>query len=407
MTKLPDLEKDKSNRGKRIVLVSSLVFDQTLHKTSRIQILENLAKRGHEVYLVGMYSREKPSLEKSGIHTISFPMRFQPVLSPVLYVVALVFYLPFFLLVKKPNFIIIEPQEQFFSLVPCAMLFPAKRFKFVLDIRSTPVSSIRAQGLLGHLKTFNFAVFLHLSKRLFDGITIITSLMKEEVCAQYGLDRNRVGVWVDGVSKELFKREKYDSDRLRLRRKFRVVDKLVLFYHGTFDGNRGLTESIESMQLVKSKYPKVVLFMLGTGPLRRHLIELVKQRQLEDNVIFHDAVAYEDVPRYIAISDVGLVPLPNLPSWRNQCPLNLIEYLAMKKPVLLTDIPANREIVGSEKCGLYISCDPLSIASSVDYVYENREKLEEWGESGRHIVEDKYNWEKAAITFEEYLLALE
>lgn len=403
---------DLENKGlrrpsKRIIWVSSLLLDRTLHKTSRIQILEHLAQRGHETYLIAMHSREKPSLANSRIRVISFPMRYVPLVSPALYIMTLLFVMPLLIAAKKPDFIITEPEEQLFAVVPSVILFPAKKFKCVLDIRSTPVSSLRNEGTLGYLKAFNFAICVQLSKRLFNGMTVITSLMKEEVCRRFRLDPKKVGVWVDGVSKELFKREKYDSDRARIRSRFNVSDKFVLFYHGTFDKDRGLTESIESMQFVKSNHPDVVLFMLGTGPLRQQLVELVKAKQLDDNVIFHSPVKYEEVPKYIAISDVGLVPLPNLPYWKNQCPLNLIEYLAMEKPVILTNIPANHEIVGDKDCGIYTSCHPVSIATSVDYAYSNRSKLELWGESGRIIVESKYNWESASLALEDYLLSLE
>ena len=400
-------KKGTSLRGRRIVWVSSLVLDRTLHKTSRIQILEHLAKRGHEVYLIAMHSHEKPALDNTRIHVISFPMRYTPIISPALYIIALIFFMPLFMLKKKPDFIITEPQEQFFALIPSAVLFPMKICKYILDIRSTPVSSLRNQGVLGYLKTFTFKVCLQLSKRIFEGVTIITSLMKKEVCMRFRLDPQKVGVWVDGVSKELFTREKYDYDRAKLRSRFGLSDKFVVLYHGVFDRNRGLTESVESMQFLMLKHPDVIMFLLGSGPFRQHLVELVKAKQLQGNVIFHDPVRYEDVPRYIAMSDIGIVPLPNIPDWKNQCPLNLIECLAMEKPVLLTDIPANREIVGNEDCGIYVSCDPVSIAASVDYAYNNRKKLRAWGESGRRIVENKYNWEKAAVAFEDYLLALE
>lgn len=130
----------------------------------------------------------------------------------------------------------------------------------------------------------------------------------------------------------------------------------------------------------------------------------IRELGAQDAVVMHGTVDYEDVPKYIAMSDVGLVPLPDIPDWRNQCPLKLLEYLAMKRTVILTDIPANRNIVGQEKCGIYVpSCDPAEIAKAMEFAYKNREKLEEWGESGRKIIEQEYNWDKKAKDMEDYL----
>jgi len=79
----------------------------------------------------------------------------------------------------------------------------------------------------------------------------------------------------------------------------------------------------------------------------------------------------------------------------------------MKKVVIVTDIPANREIVGNNKSGIYISStNPVEVAKSIVYAYENREKLKKWGASGRKIVTKKYNWENAAEHLENYLLSI-
>lgn len=122
-------------------------------------------------------------------------------------------------------------------------------------------------------------------------------------------------------------------------------------------------------------------------------------------MILHDSVAYSDVPKYIAMCNVGIVPLPNLPYWRHQCSLKLLEYLTIEKVVIVTDIPANREIVGNGKCGIYISSpNPVEIANSIVHVYQNREKLKKWGTSGREIITKRCNWGKAAEGLENYVL---
>jgi len=89
-------------------------------------------------------------------------------------------------------------------------------------------------------------------------------------------------------------------------------------------------------------------------------------------------------------------------------PLKLLEYLAMKKVVIVTDILAHRLVVGTEKCGIYVSSvKPTEIAKSIMYAYRNREKLEEWGAAGRTIIDEKYSWEKVAKDLESYLLSLD
>jgi len=242
---------------------------------------------------------------------------------------------------------------------------------------------------------------------LFDGITTITPLMKKEICKRFTIDPRHVGVWSSGASTTLFRNEKYIDEGTKLRNKFGLLDKFVVFHHGVFGPNRGLEESIDAISLIKKEHPDIILFLLGNGSIIDSLKAMIQKRNIQKNVIIHNSVGYLDVPKYIAMCDVGIVPLPNLPYWRHQCPLKLVEYLAMKKVVIVTDIPANREIVGNNKSGIYISStNPVEVAKSIVYAYENREKLKKWGASGRKIVTKKYNWENAAEHLENYLLSI-
>jgi glycosyltransferase involved in cell wall biosynthesis len=169
-----------------------------------------------------------------------------------------------------------------------------------------------------------------------------------------------------------------------------------------------LIETIEAMSIVKKSNSNVIFLLLGTGPSDKKLKDLIQERKLQDNVIIHDPVKPIEVPKYVAMCDVGIVPLPNHPYWRSQSPLKLLEYLAMRKVVLLTCISAHRLVIGKELCGIFIPlATPVEIAKSIMYAFDNRGKLEEWGKCGRKIVEEDYTWEKIASNFESYLLSID
>ena len=107
------------------------------------------------------------------------------------------------------------------------------------------------------------------------------------------------------------------------------------------------------------------------------------------------------------MSDVGIVPLPNHRYWRLQCPSKLLEYLAMEKVVIATNVQAHISIIGEKKCCVYIpSIKPIEIANAIEYVYVNRYLLKEWGKLGREIVKGKYTWEKVAASLDDYLMSI-
>ncbi|HLN45510.1 MAG TPA: glycosyltransferase, partial [Candidatus Sulfotelmatobacter sp.] len=99
--------------------------------------------------------------------------------------------------------------------------------------------------------------------------------------------------------------------------------------------------------------------------------------------------------------------LPNLPDWRYQSPLNVLEYLSMEKPVIATDIPAHTQIMGKNKCAIYItSSEPNEIAKAIIYAYENRQILRTVGLCGRQIIDEHFTWDIVAENFDRYLSRL-
>ena len=390
-----------SSKQKGIVWISFLVVDLSLYKTTQLEILEHSAERGHEAYLFATYSKDKCTINNPNIHITLIPLRYIPVIAPLLFAIVTTVFLPFYVAIKKPRFIIVEPDLTVLAFI-WKPLFSSLGIKIVLDIRSTPVDLVNFRRYLSAL-WFNVSVVI--GKNALDGITTLTLKMKQELCEKFKIQPEFVGVWTSGVSTTLFDPAKYS--KLDLREKLSLDNKFIVMYHGSLSINRGILESIKAIEIVKDRYPDIVFFVLGSGPGESAMKKLVQEIGVQDNVIFHDPVSYNEVPKFIAMSDVGVIPLPNLPMWRNQCPLKLLEYLAMKKMVIATDIPANRKVLGKSKCGIYASsADPKEIAKAIIYAYNNRERLSEWGTFGRDIIKKLYTWEKIAEDLENYLSTL-
>jgi len=216
-----------------------------------------------------------------------------------------------------------------------------------------------------------------------------------------------VGVWTSGVSEGLFNPANYASEGKSFRASLGLSEKFVVFYHGVFSANRGLTQTVNAIKILQAKYPQIVLFLLGTGPIVTALKASVKQNGLQENVIIADPVNQEKVPKYISMSDVALIPLPDHPFWRFQSPLKLLEYLAMEKTVILTNIEAHSSVIKNTPCGIYISSiDPPEIAKAIEYAYQNSEFLEKWGKEGRDIILNRYTWGLVVEDLQNYLLTL-
>jgi glycosyltransferase involved in cell wall biosynthesis len=397
------IDKPRGLKRRRLLLISLLFGDLSLDREARMEILQHLAKRGYDTTLISARSKTLQA-EDSRVHSKTVPLRCVPVFSAFAFGIILLLILPFYIILSKIDYLIVESNVPFFGLVSSLPFSKLKMTRIFLDVRSPPVEVGNLQGVL---QRFFFASSVIVARRFFDGITFITDGMKEELCKRFGIDSALAGVWSTGVSIDLFNPENHFVKGNDLKIRLGLSDKFVVLYQGVFSPNRGLREAIEAISIIKHAHPNVILFLLGTGRSVADLKRLVHENGVEDNVIIHEPVSHLDVPAYISMSDVCLITLPDHPYWRYQCPLKLLEYLAMGKAVIVSDIPAHRSIIGWEKCGIYVpSIDQHGIAESILFAYDNKERLQDWGKCGKKIVHDGHSWDEAAENLESYILSV-
>jgi glycosyltransferase involved in cell wall biosynthesis len=385
-----------------ISFVSALTLDTDLHKTRELEILKALANRGHTTTLVAITSKNHFQMEDSRTNLVSIPIRYVPIISSLIWAAIVLFFLPIHVLVNKPDCVVMDPEISVVSAIPTCMFSRFTKTKFILDVRGTPVEVI---GVRGHMLESLFNVSVLVAKRMFNGMVFVTTAMKEEVRRNFNLDPKTLAIWTNGVPLNLFDPKNSLLESTELSKQLNLNSKFIVFYHGAFTASRGITETLDAIRIANKINPQIILLLLGSGP---NLKELIQQKGLQDIVILHDPVPYEEVPKFIGLSDVCIVPLPNTPDWRFQNALNLLEYLAMGKVVLATDITANRSVVGDAKCCIYLpSVNPVEIAKFIEYAFANKEKLVDWGKGGRKIIQSKYTWDKVAQEVEHFLLSID
>jgi len=104
---------------------------------------------------------------------------------------------------------------------------------------------------------------------------------------------------------------------------------------------KGLTTVIESAAHMQKLLPNALFLIVGEGPQRHDLEQLIRQKGLSDTVRL--VGGQQDVLPWLAASDIGL-----LPSLSESSSNSLLEYMAMGLPAVVSDIPANRELVDGE-----------------------------------------------------------
>ncbi|MDH5771016.1 MAG: glycosyltransferase, partial [Candidatus Bathyarchaeota archaeon] len=123
-------------------------------------------------------------------------------------------------------------------------------------------------------------------------------------------------------------------------------------------------------------------------------------KRLEKHFFFSGWIPFEKVPNFISACDLGLVILPDINSARIRVTLKGFEYWACEKPIVVSDLPALREIVPPWETGLfYKPGDPKDLAEKICLLLEDRYMSKKMGKTGRKLVENKYSWDKLATQF--------
>jgi len=173
----------------------------------------------------------------------------------------------------------------------------------------------------------------------------------------------------------------------------------VISYIGGFGPHRGIDTAIESMPTVLEEIPDARLLLVGkgSGEFDKEMNELCKDLKVENNVVFTNWVDFRLVPSYIALSDVCLVPHHASGHTNTTIPHKLFQYMAMRKPVIVTDCKPLKRIVEECECGLVVpSGDYNEMAEAAIRLYTDKECARKLGENGRKAVEERYNWETEA-----------
>jgi glycosyltransferase involved in cell wall biosynthesis len=152
-----------------------------------------------------------------------------------------------------------------------------------------------------------------------------------------GLDGRQVVAIPNGVDVSVF--YPWVEDRRALRRGlgFSGEDKMVMFV-GRLAPQKRVDLLIVAFRQIRDRLPEARLVLVGDGPLRSELEQLVVRLGLERSVIF--AGNRLDVAAYMQVSDVFV-----LPSEAEGMSNAVLEAMACGLPVLVSDCAGNRELV--------------------------------------------------------------
>ena len=152
-------------------------------------------------------------------------------------------------------------------------------------------------------------------------------------------------------------------------------------------GQKGMPLLIEAAALLKQRGVDFRLTVVGDGEMRREIEQAIADNGLQDRVVITGYLSAEGVRAAVAASRAMV-----LPSFAEGLPVVIMEALALRTPVIVTQIAGTPELVDSQ-CGWLIpagAIEPLADAMEAALAAPP-ETLRAMGEIGRARVLEQHD----------------
>jgi len=228
-----------------------------------------------------------------------------------------------------------------------------------IDLYFAPTSAIVPTFLWGVKKVFvvmDLVAFLFKEKhtnfvgmleRIFvpwgvkgaDKVLAISESTKRDVREVFGLKESRVTV-VPLAARDIFIKSATLQDKLRVAARYRLPKKFLLFV-GTIEPRKNIQRIVESFKALGDDSLKLVL--IGQkGWLYREILELIKEENLQERIVWPGYVQDADLPSFYALSEALVWP-----SLYEGFGLPILEAMSVGTPVVTSNISSMPEVAGS------------------------------------------------------------
>ena len=212
---------------------------------------------------------------------------------------------------------------------------------------------------------------------------LVGSTTVARLLADQDVDPARIVSLPDGVDLTRFRPMSPDRaqvDRLGLR------DKRVVVFLGVLTPYQGVDVLIEAAPRVLDVVPDAHFLIMGY-PNEERYRRIVSQRGLDRDVTFPGRIPYEDAAKWLNLGAVAVSAKTSLTESNGK----LLNYMACGLPVVATDTPVNRELLG--ETGIYAAVgDPAALAARLIELLQAPIRAHEVGATLRRRVEEEFSW---------------
>ena len=149
----------------------------------------------------------------------------------------------------------------------------------------------------------------------------------------------------------------------------------------------GLQTMLQAVPLLLKEIPNLKVHIIGGGDFFPHMKKMAEEMGIEEYLNCTDIIPYEQVSKYIAMADICVAPMLDDVGTPNK----VLEYIAMGKPTISTDLPGLKALFDDNTIVYYHPGDKHELADRILELYQNPEKRTALSISAKELYR-QYHW---------------
>jgi glycosyltransferase involved in cell wall biosynthesis len=181
-----------------------------------------------------------------------------------------------------------------------------------------------------------------------------------------------------------------------IRKKLRILrDDIVVSSVGRLVSKKGYKYLVEAAPKVIKENKKVIFAIFGEGDQRKELEKRVLELGLEDNFRFPGWVKYDEMLYYQNLGDIFILPsIRDEEGNLDDQSVSVVEAMACAKPVITTDFPGYRIVMGNGENGYLVpEKDAQKMSQAIIKLISSPRLRDNMGKTSRELVLNHFSWD--------------
>ncbi len=163
-----------------------------------------------------------------------------------------------------------------------------------------------------------------------------------------------------------------------LKKQLGISGKRVVMFLGTPRAHKGVEDALKAVLMIGD--PNVIMLIVGAnlaGDYEKSLTEMGG-----DSLLMIGKIPLGDVPRYLMLADIVVIPQRQSPDTVGQLPSKLFDAMAMARSIISTRVSDIPQILGN--CGIIVNPETVEgMSRAIKWILDNPEQAAHMGMQAR------------------------